>query len=105
MCALDVNLPPAYDTCCLAMRAWFIERMNEIGVTNPQAYIDRQISITTQAEHAAIHDANWNAAWLKWLDENPAFTLEDIQDNIRLMMKDYDIPRASRNFVRPYGKN
>jgi hypothetical protein len=25
-CALDVVLPPAYDTCCLAMRAWFIER-------------------------------------------------------------------------------
>src|SRR5262249_33423522 len=48
MCALDVNLPPAYDTCCLAMRAWFIERGGGAGASSPSPDLSGRMPLTAK---------------------------------------------------------
>lgn len=36
---------------------------------------------------------------------NPNFKLSDIMDQIQVMMKQHNIPRATRNYVRKYKQN
>ena len=83
----------------------FTNRMREINVSDAQRYIDKQIALLPQAQHATLHDAGWNSRWMQWLDENPEFLLSDVQTQISAMMREFDVPRASRNYVRSYGNN
>ena len=83
----------------------FVERLQRLGVEDAQSFIDRKIARIPQAKHAEVHESGWNAAWKKWLDENPDFTVDQIEQQVNFMMKKFNVPRASRNFVRPYGEN
>ncbi len=80
-------------------------QLEVIGITDPKRYIDKKISYIPNATHADIHKAGWNPEWKAWLIKNPKFTQRLLQKKIKLMMQKYNIPRATRNHVRRYGKN
>ncbi|CAG8865801.1 hypothetical protein PS627_01720 [Pseudomonas fluorescens] len=80
-------------------------QMQAAGIANPRRYIDRQISYIPNATHADIHKAGWNSEWKRWFRKNPKFTQRDLQKQIKTMMRNYNVPKATRNHVRRYGKN
>ena len=83
----------------------FVNRLQQLGVNDAKSFIDRRISRIPNAEHNKIHLDGWNPQWKEWLDNNPSFSLEALEAQIKSMMNEYNIPRGSRNFTRPYGKN
>ncbi|WP_438282159.1 RHS repeat-associated core domain-containing protein [Pseudomonas alabamensis] len=80
-------------------------QMKAAGIADPKRYIDKQISYIPNATHADIHKAGWNPEWKAWFGENPKFTQRDLQKQIRVMMQKYNVPKATRNHIRRYGKN
>ena len=83
----------------------FVSRLAQLGVTDPQAFIDRKIARITHRNHADLHDTGWNADWASWMSNNPEFTLRDVEAQIRSMMRDYNVPASSRQFTKTYGSN
>lgn len=71
---------------------------------SPDEYIDRRIAILSNAEHKVVHAKDWNPVWKTWLDNNQKFTLDDLETQIKAMMKDANVPRSSRTST-PYGKS
>ena len=82
----------------------FIRQMKKLGIDDVKRYIDRKIAILPNGNHIYIHSEKWNDKWKKWLGDNPNFTLEDIEKNIKKLMKDFNIPKSSRD-AKIYGKN
>ena len=40
--------------------------------------------------------------WKTWFSNNPNFKLSEILGQIQVMMKQHNIPRATRNYIRKY---
>ena len=53
-----------------------------------------------QKKHDDIHRRGWNQQWKTWFSNNLNFKLSDIIDQIQVMLKQHNIPRATRNYVR-----
>lgn len=83
----------------------FIKQMQALGIKDVQAYINRQIAVISNGSHIDLHSAGWNKDWKKWFYKNQNFTLKDLQSNISNMMKQYGVPKSSRNYAKTYGKN
>ncbi|WP_416841215.1 toxin TcdB middle/N-terminal domain-containing protein [Haloferax sp. DFSO52] len=81
----------------------FRRRMNQL-VRNPRRYIDQRIARISNREHIDIHRAGWNDDWEAWVEANPNFTLSELNAFIKEMMRNYNVPRNSRNWVRSYGR-
>nr|WP_027016584.1 DUF2380 domain-containing protein [Comamonas composti] len=73
------------------------------GISNPEDYIHRQIAQIPNAEHVDVHKGGWNNDWNTWYQQNPNFTRKDLEKKTKNMMKDYNIPKSSRNFAGRYG--
>ena len=74
----------------------FVRQMEKNGVSDVKDYINKQISVISNAQHKEIHAAGWNSDWNIWVDYNEDFTLKDLQNNISTMMKKNNIPKNSR---------
>jgi hypothetical protein len=83
----------------------FVSRLNQLGISDTKAFIDKKISRIPNSKHIDIHAEGWNNSWKSWLNENPNFNLPDIENQIKTLMIEYNIPKSSRNFTRSYGKN
>ncbi|NIE75307.1 type IV secretion protein Rhs [Pantoea sp. Ap-967] len=83
----------------------FRNQMKTAGIKNPKRYIDKQISRIPNAFHADLHSKGWNSDWEAWHQNNRNFTQKDLQKQIKVMMRKYNVPKATRNHVRRYGKN
>ncbi|WP_428851128.1 DUF2380 domain-containing protein [Pseudomonas alabamensis] len=83
----------------------FFDRIQAAGISKPKRYIDKQIARIPHAFHADIHKKGWNDDWKTWFRYNKKFTTKDLQKQIKLMMQKYNIPKATRNLIRRYGKN
>ena len=83
----------------------FMKQMHSLGIKNVKEYLDKQIALISNSLHIDVHADGWNDDWLKWVQNNRNFTLKDLQNNIKDMMKLYNIPNNSRNHVKMYGKN
>ena len=83
----------------------FVERMKKLGVDDVKGYIDRHIVIIPNGHHIDLHGAGWNKDWSDWVSKNRAFELKDLQAQVKKMMKEYNVPKNSRNFAKKYGKN
>ncbi|QKM49784.1 Putative deoxyribonuclease RhsC [Burkholderia glumae] len=81
----------------------FMAQMKNAGVSDPEDYIHRQIAQISNAQHIDVHEGGWNKDWQSWYQNNPNFTRKDLEALTKSMMKDYNIPRSSRNFAERYG--
>jgi hypothetical protein len=90
----------------LLKRPRFDERLSELGIQDAQAFIDRKMALLKHGTHHIAHGGGqYNKDWLNWLDANPNFTLPELETQIKLMMRNYNIPRGSRNFAKQFGSN
>jgi len=80
----------------------FSKQMEISGIANPTDYVHRQIASISESHHKAIHKNGWNNQWKLWFSRNPNFNKKDLQRNIRAMMREYNIPKSSRNFSGKY---
>ena len=83
----------------------FTRRLAELGVKDSEAFVHKRIALLSNEQHQAIHQEGWNDAWTAWLRNKPDFTLGDVETQIQVLMKQYELPKSSRNFARSYGKN
>ncbi|MCF1487756.1 DUF6531 domain-containing protein [Pseudomonas sp. AA27] len=83
----------------------FRTQMKNAGIANPKRYIDQQISRIPNVQHADLHSKGWNKDWETWFGRNRNFTKRDLQKQIKTMMRQYNLPKATRNHVRRYGQN
>ena len=83
----------------------FTRRLAELGVKDSEAFVHKRIALLSNEQHQAIHQEGWNDAWTAWLRNKPDFTLGDVEAQIQVLMKQYELPKSSRNFARSYGKN
>ncbi|WP_392392666.1 hypothetical protein [Streptococcus timonensis] len=67
--------------------------------------MDQQIVRIDAKKHDNIHRRGWNQQWKTWFSNNPNFKLSDILDQIQVMMKQHNIPGATRNYIRKYKQN
>jgi hypothetical protein len=81
----------------------FMAQMKNAGVANPDDYIHRQIAQIPNTQHIDVHESGWNKDWQAWYQENPNFTRKHLEQQTKSMMKDYNIPKSSRNFAGRYG--
>ena len=96
----------------------FYKQMQNLGIKDVQEYIDKHIAILPNGHHIDIHTnkavtssgkvydegMGWNYDWKAWGEENPDFSLADLEDQIKVMMKNYNIPKSSRA-AKKYGRN
>ena len=86
----------------------FVAQLEQCGLKSKKArrqFIDQQIVRIDAKKHDDIHRRGWNQQWKTWFSNNPNFKLSDIMDQIQVMMKQHNIPRATRNYVRKYKRN
>ena len=83
----------------------FIDQLKKNGISDPIAFIHRQISIIDNEKHTQIHCNGWNNDFEAWFKANPSFTQKDLQNQLKLMMLNYNLPQGSRSFAKSYGKN
>ena len=81
----------------------FIAQMKKAGIADPGDYIHRQISRIPNVQHSNIHKNGWNEQWKIWFAKNPDFKKSDLQRHTKAMMKQYNIPKTSRQFSKKYG--
>ncbi|WP_276528430.1 RHS repeat domain-containing protein [Flavobacterium branchiophilum] len=84
----------------------FMKQLNQI-TKNANNYINRQGAFIEEGLHKAIHKGagggKWNEAFKQWAkDMDYDFTKKDIQNQLKKMMKDFNIPKSSRDFARKY---
>jgi hypothetical protein len=60
-------------------------------------------TFTGQIAQIDVHESGWNKDWQVWYQQNPNFTRKDLDQQTKSMMKDYNIPKSSRNFAGRYG--
>jgi RHS repeat-associated protein len=88
----------------------FMRQLNQITGGKAKDYINRQGSIITKKLHQAIHKGAggglWNDAFNEWFedlnDSGSKMTKKNIQSQLKKMMKDFNLPKSSRNFARKY---
>ena len=83
----------------------FMNQLKNNGVTDPTAYVHRQISIIDNEKHSQVQCNGWNDDFDNWFKANPNFTQKDLQNQIKIMMRDHNIPRGSRTGAGAYGTN
>ncbi|CAB3774218.1 Rhs family protein [Burkholderia paludis] len=81
----------------------FTSQMKSVGIADPEDYIHRQIAQIPNAEHNSLHADGWNKDWQNWYSNNPNFTRKDLESQTKNMMRNYNIPKSSRNFSGRYG--
>ncbi len=82
----------------------FMQQLNNLTHRNGIDYLHRQIATIPNGLHQNIHMAGWNADFKKWAKGmNGNFSLKDLQKQIKLLMREYNIPKSSRNFAKRYG--
>ena len=82
----------------------FMQQLDKLTGGKGTDYLHRQIATITNGLHQNVHADGWNADFKKWAKgTNNNFSLKDLQKQIKLMMKDYNIPKSSRNFAKKYG--
>ncbi|WP_319004973.1 RHS repeat domain-containing protein [Flavobacterium frigoritolerans] len=83
----------------------FMKQLNQI-TGNAKIYIHRQGAFVEEGLHKAIHKGAggglWNDAFNDWYSQNRNFSKRDIQNQLKKMMKDFNIPKSSRDFARKY---
>ncbi len=84
----------------------FMRQLNQI-TGNAKNYIHRQRAFVEEGLHKAIHKGAggglWNDTFNQWArDVDYDFTKKDIQNQLKKMMKDFKIPKSSRDFARKY---
>ena len=82
----------------------FMNRMNALTNNKGVDYIHRQIAVIPNELHTNVHENGWNRQFKQWATHNPNFTLKDLQQQIKTMMKNHNIPKSSRNFAGHYCK-
>jgi len=82
----------------------FMNRLDLITKGKGKDFIHKQIATITNELHNTIHDAGWNPEFKKWAKNNPKFSLKDLQQQVKKMMKSHQIPKSSRNFSKSYCK-
>lgn len=84
----------------------FVQRLKQLGIENPKAFIDRKIAQIPNVKHVEIHQhQGWNKDFAKWFKEHPNFSHKDLEAGIKDQMKKYGVPKSSRSFTRAYRKN
>mgnify|MGYP001035681782 FL=1 len=93
----------------------FFQHLTElVGDGKAEDYIDRQIAIIPEGTHSDLHHnraatssgkvynngKGWNADFKEWANRNLDFTLNDLQNQIKTMMRNYNVPRSSRSAKR-----
>jgi rhs family protein len=81
----------------------FMQHLNKLTGGKGSDYIHRQIAIVTNGLHQNIHANGWNNDFKKWANTNESFSLKDLQKQIKKMMREYNIPKSSRNYATKYG--
>ena len=85
----------------------FMRQLKKIGIRDPKAYIHRQTADITELKHQeihkGIHGGAWNSDFKEWYDRNSNFSKKELQQ-LKKMMRNYNIPSSSRNFSRKYGR-
>ncbi len=82
----------------------FMQQLDKLTGGKGAKYLHRQIATITNGLHQSIHAKGWNSNFKKWVvGTNNNFSLNDLQKQIKQMMKDYNIPKSSRNFAKKYG--
>ena len=82
----------------------FMQQSNNLTHGNGIDYLYRQIATIPNGLHQNIYMAGWNADFKKWAKGmNGNFSLKDLQKQIKLLMREYNIPKSSRNFAKRYG--
>ena len=86
----------------------FMRQLKKIGIRDPKAYIHRQTADITELKHQeihkGIHGGAWNSDFKEWYDRNSNFSKKELQQQLKKMMRNYNIPSSSRNFSRKYGR-
>lgn len=80
-----------------------MQHLNKLTGGKGSDYIHRQIAIVTNGLHQNIHANGWNNDFKKWANTNESFSLKDLQKQIKKMMREYNIPKSSRNYATKYG--
>ena len=83
----------------------FMNQLKNNGVADPVAFVHRQISIIDNEKHSQVYCDGWNDDFDAWFRVNPNFTQKDLQNQIKIMMRDHNIPRGSRSGAGSYGTN
>ena len=82
----------------------FMQQLDKLTGGKGAEYLHRQIATITNGLHQSVHTNGWNSYFKKWTtNTNNKFSLKDVQKQIKQMMKDYNIPKSSRNFAKKYG--
>ena len=82
----------------------FMQQLDKLTGGKGAEYLHRQIATITNGLHQSVHTNGWNSNFKKWTtNTNNKFSLKDVQKQIKQMMKDYNIPKSSRNFAKKYG--
>lgn len=82
----------------------FMNQMKNADYKNPENFIHRQIAQIPNSQHIGIHKSGWNKSFDEWYRNNPNFTKKDLQEAIKNLMKEYNVPKNSRNYAKFYGK-
>ena len=85
----------------------FMQQLNQVTGGNAKNYIHRQGAFVEEGLHKVIHKGagggKWNDTFKKWAkDADYDFTKKSLQNQLKKMMKDNNIPKSSRNFARKY---
>ena len=73
-------------------------------MSDGKSLVHRQIATTPNGLYQNIHMAGWNADFKKWAKGmNVNYSLKDLQKQIKQLMREYNIPKSSRNFAKRYG--
>lgn len=86
----------------------FMRQLKKIGIRDPKAYIHRQTADITELKHQeihkGIHGGAWNSDFKESYDRNSNFSKKELQQQLKKMMRNYNIPSSSRFFSRKYGR-
>lgn len=88
----------------------FMRQLDAITGRKARDYVNRQGVIINEVLHKDIHKGAgggaWNETFKDWfedeLEAGNKLTRKGIQNQLKKMMKDFNIPRSSRTFARKY---
>ncbi len=86
----------------LLKNSTFSNRLRALGY-DPRKFVDQRITEIPYALHKTLHP-EWNKQWELFANANPNFGVADIERQVKLLSEMYLVPRASRNFIRMYGR-
>lgn len=85
-----------------------MRQLNAITGGQGRNYINRQGAIIAESLHKSIHKGAgggaWNEAFENWFEEllenGELITKKGLQNQLKKMMRDFNIPKSSRTFAR-----